>query len=970
MDNTLDTLQIEIESTTKGAQSGLTKLKNSLKKLTEMSNEVAKINGDGISKLRDMASGLDTIAKAGNNPGLAKAISELRKLTKIDFSNLGVGSDKISDIANKVGSLPATTQTKAIAPKSPIPTDVTSIAPGVDVENATAQFTELELRATSVFSRIGAIGKSALGGFGKAATEALKGLGVVLKGLGFAAKKAWSGLKKIGSYIGGKLKNAVTKTTKGFKKFISSIGRIAMYRAIRFLLSQITTAFKDGMNNVYQYSKAIGGDLAASMDKIATSFLYFKNSLGAMVSPLINAVAPAIEYVTDKAVDLINVLSQLFAKLTGASTWTKAIKVETEYAAATEDAAKAAKNLTAGFDELNVLSDSGKDDKKNATNFGDMFEEVELDTEFASWLDKLKDMILKLDFSGLGSWLGKKFNDLINSIDFAGLGEKIGKAIQRALEFTYAFLTTVDFEKIGAGIATFLNEAIAQIDFNLLGRTLAAGLNAIIDFAYGFVTTFNWTQFGLALADGINGFVSELDLTKAVNTLQLAILGLLETIHQTLTNVKWYDIGAKVSDAINAIRWVDLFSNTATAVSDALIAAFNLALGFVEKLDWAKLASDLQKSLIAVVTNIDYGSIISKAFQLAGAVMGAKLDWSASLAMGAIDALKAGWNSVVGYFDEFIEAEGGRIIAGLLNGILWGFQNIDDWIKENIIDPFCQGFENVTGIELSGRNIVEGLWKGIRDAAMAINDIVKFVLVTPIVSAFKALFGIHSPSTVMAEMGGFLVDGLFKGLGDNWKKITGFFSEKLPGIKQACSDAWSDVKTDASEWWGKISGSIGDAVDGISLTVDDMVSSIKSGVGDAKNWLGDAAREASRVFDDVRQTLANIGSKVSGAVGNLWDRITGYATGGFPEVGQLFIAREAGAEMVGSIGGRTAVANNDQIVQGIYEGVLAAMQASNGNGGNFDVKVYLDGKQITSAVEKRQRERGATIYPGGVLNGI
>ena len=96
-----------------------------------------------------------------------------------------------------------------------------------------------------------------------------------------------------------------------------------------------------------------------------------------------------------------------------------------------------------------------------------------------------------------------------------------------------------------------------------------------------------------------------------------------------------------------------------------------------------------------------------------------------------------------------------------------------------------------------------------------------------------------------------------------------------------------------------------------------------------------------------------------------------YASGGFPEVGQLFIAREAGAEMVGSIGGRTAVANNDQIVEGIYQGVLGSMRASDGgNGGNFDVRVYLDGKQITAAVEKRQRERGATIYPGGVLNGI
>lgn len=970
MDNTMDTLQIEIESTTKGAQSGLTKLKNSLKKLTEMSNEVAKINGEGVSRLREMAGGLDAISNAGNNPGLSKAISELRKLSKIDFSNLGAGSAKVSEIANKVSALPASTQTQALVPVNPVPLDLDKLMPSVDIENVKGRFVSLGSVASSVFSRIGSMSRMAFSGLGKIGGVAIKGLGLAFKGLWTVAKTAWSGLKKLGSYIGGKFKSGIGAATKKFTGFIRSIGRVAMYRAVRFLLTQITTAFKDGTNNVYQYSKAIGGDLAASMDKIATSFLYFKNSLGAMVSPLINAVAPAIEYVTDKAVDLINVLSQLFAKLSGASTWTKAIKLETEYATATEDAAKAAKNLTAGFDELNVLSDSGKDDKKNATNFGSMFEEVELDTEFASWLDKLKDMVLKLDFSGLGSWLGQKINDLINGINFEGLGEKIGKAIQRALEFTYAFLTTVDFEKIGAGIATFLNEAIAQIDFNLLGRTLAAGLNAVIDFAYGFVTTFDWTQFGLALANGINGFVSELDLTKAVDTLQLGLLGLLETIHQTLTNTKWYDIGAKVSDAINAIRWVDLFTNLAVAVSDALIAAFDLVLGFVEKLDWAKLGSDLWNSLVGVVTNIDYGSIISKVFQLLGAAVGAVGDLIASLCMEIIDALKAGWNSVVGYFDTFIEAEGGNIIAGLLNGMLWAFRGIDDWIKENIIDPFCKGFANVTDIELSGRNIVEGLWKGICDAAKMINDVVYFILVKPFVSLFKDLFGIHSPSTVMAELGGFLVEGLFLGLKNTWGTITGFLSEKLPDIKQAFNDAWSNIKTNTAEWWDKIGDTIGKAVDGVSRTVSDMVSSIKTGVSNAKSWLGDAVSAASSAFSEVKNALSNIGSKVSGVVSNVWNSITGYATGGFPEVGELFIAREAGAEMVGSIGGRTAVANNDQIVQGIYEGVLAAMQASNGNGGNFDVKVYLDGKQITSAVEKRQRERGATIYPGGVLNGI
>ena len=105
--------------------------------------------------------------------------------------------------------------------------------------------------------------------------------------------------------------------------------------------------------------------------------------------------------------------------------------------------------------------------------------------------------------------------------------------------------------------------------------------------------------------------------------------------------------------------------------------------------------------------------------------------------------------------------------------------------------------------------------------------------------------------------------------------------------------------------------------------------------------------------------------------------VPAYASGGFPEQGQMFIAREAGAEMVGSIGRRTAVANNDQIVSGIAGGVAEANEEQNAllreqnsllraildkDGG-----VYLDGKNLTNSVEKYQRERGRVLITGGVM---
>lgn len=85
-----------------------------------------------------------------------------------------------------------------------------------------------------------------------------------------------------------------------------------------------------------------------------------------------------------------------------------------------------------------------------------------------------------------------------------------------------------------------------------------------------------------------------------------------------------------------------------------------------------------------------------------------------------------------------------------------------------------------------------------------------------------------------------------------------------------------------------------------------------------------------------------------------------FASGGFPQEGQLFLAREAGPELVGTMGGRTAVANNQEITEGIRQAVYDAMVASNTDGGNGDyvVKVYLDGKEIKSSQTRLARATG------------
>ena len=145
-------------------------------------------------------------------------------------------------------------------------------------------------------------------------------------------------------------------------------------------------------------------------------------------------------------------------------------------------------------------------------------------------------------------------------------------------------------------------------------------------------------------------------------------------------------------------------------------------------------------------------------------------------------------------------------------------------------------------------------------------------------------------------------------------------------------------------------------------TLKAKIGLVKSGWSSISSWLGSLSYK-------LKFTLPKIGvnwgeTKTMGFTIKYPKSFYTYAKGGFPDEGEFFLAREAGPEMVGQIGSRSAVVNNDQIVEavseGVYAAVLAAMKASEG-GGAQNVNVYLDGKQITATVEKRQRERGATL---------
>ena len=255
--------------------------------------------------------------------------------------------------------------------------------------------------------------------------------------------------------------------------------------------------------------------------------------------------------------------------------------------------------------------------------------------------------------------------------------------------------------------------------------------------------------------------------------------------------------------------------------------------------------------------------------------------------------------------------------------------DVETAIKTTLEDIGKSGKEDATK---SGEAIANGLNNGITSKIEEIKQ-TTFGMGNVLNSSFCEVMDINSPSGVFEENGNFIMDGLIKGIAD---KVT-------------------------------------DVVKAFATIVDDVFSK-ESADATGYSYGETLAKAIGRAIKNT--SLPTIKGTMSATDGAASMSFKAYASGGFPTTGEVFIAREAGAEMVGSIGRRTAVANNDQIVAGIASGVASANTESNAllREQNSLLRamlekesgVYLDGKSLTKSVEKHQRERGRVLVTGGV----
>ena len=272
----------------------------------------------------------------------------------------------------------------------------------------------------------------------------------------------------------------------------------------------------------------------------------------------------------------------------------------------------------------------------------------------------------------------------------------------------------------------------------------------------------DWKTLGSTFADGINSVFSALDNSAIGRKIGGVVSAITSTLHSLLTGIDFRAIGGtfgrQMTDAFSTIDWNTVgqvigqlfvmlpsllagwilgtdWGVVGESLSSTLISAFGEITTWIQQTDWLKIG----ESITTFIASIDWGGIVSTLCEGLGAAL-------AGLGLLIWGLIKDAWADVVSWWEEVAYEDGKFTINGLLRGIGDVFVNIGKWLKENIVDPFVNGFKSLFDIHspsklMSGLGgyVIDGFLGGILDGLRGIGDWINQHVITPFVNGFKAL---------------------------------------------------------------------------------------------------------------------------------------------------------------------------------------------------------------------------------------
>lgn len=811
----------------------------------------------------------------------------------------------------------------------------------------------------------------------------------LLTGFGDTAERAQlmsQNLTQLGydlsSYANIPIEEAMLKLQSGISGELEPLRRLG-YDLSQAKLQQtaLNLGIKESVANMTQAEKAelryyaimtqvttAQGDMARTLEAPANQLRILQaqltqaaRAIGNIFIPALNAILPYAIAVVQVIREIANALANLAGfKLTEVdySGVNSAAVGAGSLADNLDDAAGAAKKLkqyTAGFDELNVF----------APNTG--------------------------SGSGAGAGGAGGFDFDLPTYDFLGdaVQTRIGE-IKKMIEDTLAEITTI--------VSGFMLAVGAILVVTGVNIPLGVGLMAAGAVGLAATVGLNWTAMSselvstLALITGVvGGFLLALGAIMAFSganlPLGIALMALGGASLVSAAVINWHNSDRHLTDALTTLTGVLAgaslvvgamlaFTGVATGLGIALMAVGAVTLVSAAALNWNSIPDALASPLSRI------GLLVSGATLALGAI----LAFSGCMPLG-IALMAIGATSLV------------SVMALNWNGLSDEIQNVIAIITTVVSVAFLA---IGAALAFSGANIPLGLallaagavtmgtaimpnWNDLSDNVQQ-----KISMITTVVGgallavgAILALSGVALPLGLGLMAAGALSLGAVATL--NWDFVV------------------NSIKKVVSVITGILSGAL------IVLGVLLCLSGAGVGLGLAVLAAGLSLSYAAWTLDDnpitrfVRQMANSIIGLVNGVIDAINDmfhiqfnglsvmgitlipafdirlvdipHIPFFEDGGFPNEGQLFIAREAGAEMVGAMGRRTAVANNDQIVEGISagvsvanDGVIAAIYALLNVVEEKDMSVVIGDNEIGHSYDRYKEKRGRQVSTGVFAN--
>ena len=402
---------------------------------------------------------------------------------------------------------------------------------------------------------------------------------------------------------------------------------------------------------------------------------------------------------------------------------------------------------------------------------------------------KAKQSLAGIDeINTLSSNEDSKTDSESSGVDFSGLDMSEPEYPDWAKSLKDSILSG-DWAGVGKTLGEKVTSVLTGIPWTDLGRKFSESVNSIFSGINSFFKNTDWGGIVKDMTEGLNAAVSGTDWALIGDTLASGLSAIIDSAYAFVTTFDFSGFGSGLGDSVNAFFAGIDWSKAAETLSGAITGLFDTVIGFIETVDWVAIGKDI----FTFIANIDWGGILGRVARLIGDIIGTC--WRLTLS-----GVKAAIKGIKEYFTKKIEEAGGSVIGGLWKGIKDAFGNAWEWIKVNIFQPFLDGF--------------------------------------------KKCFGIHSPSTVMAEMGDYIIQGLYNAVSSGIEKVKKIFRKILNTIK--------DVFTGIGGWFKQTFTEVFTNVKAVLQSIISFITSVFAG-----NW-SSAWNSIKKAFQSVWDGMVTV----------------------------------------------------------------------------------------------------------------